>query len=381
VRGLPAYIDWTSTGRHRQNGDLLLGLTKTECKLRDCRCWPRSSRCFVTRTGASSSAGRIVSTKVSVEKHLSVPSASDIHLEETSATAILTDARALSALGFHIARLKPGTKQPAGRVGWQDRVATNQAQISWKGDYNIGVMGGSPLPDGNRLLIVDVDVKNESAGDKSLHSLGKIYGPLPTTATVITPSGGKHFYFGVAPDTSLVGVREILRRIGFAGIDLIGAGLFAVAPPSRLAHGQYLWQIPPTQIIAAAPLWLVHLLKIGGMPTKASSLVSVALETPKKPKSRQGHLERLPCKRKYLDEPLLRQTQVRDAGGRLLTEVVDRFPVTGPGQRNNQMHRAVASLFAKGLDAYTVETVMTLRPQLAPVTRLELPASIFAVTH
>jgi Bifunctional DNA primase/polymerase, N-terminal len=120
-------------------------------------------------------------------------------------------------------------KKPAGGPGWQQRITSNATEIEhWQGNYNIGIMGGSPLPDGRRLLIVDIDVKNDSGGARSMAILQETYGPLPNTATSVIPSGGKHLYFQVPAHTRLSGIRDLFKKIDLCGLDLIGEGLFAV---------------------------------------------------------------------------------------------------------------------------------------------------------
>ena len=72
----------------------------------------------------------------------------------------LREARRLARLGFRIVRLKPKSKQPAD-IGWLNLATISPATIrSWPIASNVGVAGGSPLVDGGRLLIVDVDVKH-----------------------------------------------------------------------------------------------------------------------------------------------------------------------------------------------------------------------------
>jgi hypothetical protein len=105
---------------------------------------------------------------------------------------------------------------------------------------------------------------------------------------------------------------------------------------------------------------LDHLLKVGGIPAKAFSFAPVKLDVPQKLRGRLPALECRSRKAKGHNWPIAERTEAKEGPGWLLAEVIDRFRVTGPGQRNYQMHRAVAALFAKGLDAHTVATVMTL---------------------
>jgi hypothetical protein len=264
--------------------------------------------------------------------------------------AITQHAKQLCELGIEIAKLKPHSKEPAGGAGWQDRVAKNPSTIDrWRGEFNIAAMGGSHGPDGKRLLILDIDVKNGALGQESFERLRADFDKLPKTAEALTPSGGRHYYLW-APETAPTrGIARSLGKSGYRGIDLIGDGLFAAAAPSVLAAGQYQWCRKPWDGIADAPDWLVALLGR-----------STALECNGTQTNIPGHAP---------------------AHAALLDEVVRRYQVLQPGQRNDRMHRAVASLFAKGLDPATVTQVMLdWHQHYAATIGTELPQAIYLLT-
>jgi hypothetical protein len=218
--------------------------------------------------------------------------------------------------GFHLVKLKPYTKQPAGGRDWQQRIATRPPK--WTGEYNIGIMGGTEIQPGKRLLILDIDVKNGQTGNDSIQRIQEIYEPLPRTAEASTPSGGRHLYYLVPEETPLTGIRGILQQLEFPGVELIGEGLYVVAPPSVFADIPYEWFHWPEETLSFAPLWLVHLLKISGRPRISKCEKS------------QGKMP----------ERLTKRPTPPDAD-HLLKEIIQRFPVFGPGQRNAKMHQAV----------------------------------------
>jgi hypothetical protein len=237
--------------------------------------------------------------------------------------------------GFSVVVLQPGGKAPAGGVGWQRRVITG-GRFRVPPRSNLGVMGGSPVRPGHRLVILDVDVKGGKEGRRSLERLRADYDPLPLTARAVTPSGGEHYYLAVPADVPLGDTFTLFRRLGYPDIDLLGAGRFAVAPPSTVGAGGYDWLYRPDERdvgIAPAPPWLVAWLRLAGRPETRV--------TPPEPdgtqrKATDGHVP--------VAAPGPRDHRL------LLNEVVTRYPVLAEGSRNTQMSRAVASLVARGLD-------------------------------
>lgn len=113
---------------------------------------------------------------------------------------------------------------------------------------NIGIATG------NGLIVVDVDVKNNAAGEESLKQLIEENGDLPKTWTANTPSGGKHYYFSYEGEIKCkTGVRP--------GLDIRADGGYVVAPPSA-ADGTYEWANAPWDTeLAAIPEWLEDIVK------------------------------------------------------------------------------------------------------------------------
>jgi bifunctional DNA primase/polymerase-like protein len=250
-------------------------------------------------------------------------------------------AKRLCSLGYQVVELKPRSKQPAGGPGWLQRAATHPSDIKgWRRNCNVGILGGSHFPDDRKLLVVDVDCKNGRDGAASLRRLQVDFGPLPRTASDLSPNHGRHLHLLVPDTTPLAGIAKVLDKAGYPGLDLIGDGLQVVVPPSAIPEGPYAWDVFPQEGISEAPSWLVSLLKVGG---------------------RLGAAERDGMQRKAIEEPLRhptpRETTEEDQR-RILDEIIQRFPVREAGQRDHSMHRAVGSLFGRGLDADVVRGIM-----------------------
>jgi bifunctional DNA primase/polymerase-like protein len=245
-------------------------------------------------------------------------------------------AKHLLSYGFHLIPLLPKSKKPGDGDGWQERAIHQSGDAHKLKGGNIGVLGGSPVSDSRRLLVLDIDAKNDAGGPESVRRLQSIYGPLPATATVQTPNDGYHLYYSVPEDRPLCGISNLLKKLRFSGIDLIGDGLYVVAPPSVLERGSYRWTRCPSQGLSLAPVWLENLLKIGGRPGPLACNVTQRKRLP-------GHASR------FLGP---------DALAELLEEVIARYPLQKAGQRNDHMHRAVGSLFRRGLSATQVREVM-----------------------
>jgi len=127
----------------------------------------------------------------------------------------------------------------------------------------------------------------------------------------------------------------MLQQLEFPGVELIGEGLYVVAPPSTLEGIPYEWLHWPEEGLPLAPLWLLHLLKVSGRP-RASKCEERQRKAPERPTKRPTPPD----------------------ADHLLKEMIQRFPIFGPGHRNAKMHRAVCSLCCRGLSAESVENVM-----------------------
>lgn len=109
-------------------------------------------------------------------------------------------------------------------VKWSSEATTNPNVIgAWWSRWP-GAMIGIPTGARSGLFVVDIDVKNDVNGFDTMKANGWV---LPGDAVeVVTPSGGRHFYFTFA------GERNSASKIG-PGIDTRGEGGFVIAPPSR----------------------------------------------------------------------------------------------------------------------------------------------------
>jgi putative DNA primase/helicase len=102
---------------------------------------------------------------------------------------------------------------------------------------NIGILTGESVG----LYVVDVDLKSD--GDVSLIELCERHGIVwPDTLTVLTGSGGFHYYFQFPKGLDLRNTNGNTGRGLARGIDTRGNGGFVVAPPSlHISGGRYEW--------------------------------------------------------------------------------------------------------------------------------------------
>lgn len=156
--------------------------------------------------------------------------------------------------GWSVFPIIPGTKRPL--IPWRDFSSNSRDQIEdWNNRYpncNWGVDCGK-----SNLLVIDVDNKHGVNGAKSLAQIeveaGKL---LPSTLTVTTPSGGKHFYFE----------GRAKSKNGWAeGLDVKSEGGYVVLYGSEVDLGTY-WLSQPTAV-ACAPEWIIH--KLGKRTERA----------------------------------------------------------------------------------------------------------------
>jgi hypothetical protein len=121
---------------------------------------------------------------------------------------------------------------------------------------------------GGLAWVLDIDSKGERDGFADLADLQRRHGPLPTTWTVETPSGGRHLYFRrpgpdyrwrQRPDERRFTNAAPLRIDGVkSGLDVRDLGASAAVPPSRKPTGPYRWLIAPWDApLADTPPWLL----------------------------------------------------------------------------------------------------------------------------
>lgn len=168
-------------------------------------------------------------------------------------------AHAYADLGLRVLPIKPGEKRPP-MSAWQDAATTDPATIDawWTGlyrDHGIGIATGRS----SAIFVLDVDVADGKTGDETLADLEAAYGPLPDTPTVITGSGGRHYYFHHPLDRTIR--NDAGKRLG-PGLDIRGEGGQVVAPPTVGRLQRYEWEVSPLEHpIAHAPGWLLALLE------------------------------------------------------------------------------------------------------------------------
>ena len=130
------------------------------------------------------------------------------------------------------------------------RIRALFAVAPWATGYGVAC-GAGPL----FLVGLDLDVKHGADGVAALESLAAAHGFLvPSTVTVLTPSGGRHLWL-----TAPAAVPNSAGRLA-PGIDVRGAGGYVVGPGSRTVAGRYaLAPGAPAEVLAPAPPALLRL--------------------------------------------------------------------------------------------------------------------------
>lgn len=136
---------------------------------------------------------------------------------------------------------------------WQNIVENDQKSIdAWFGKYpeaNLGAITGR----NSGIIVLDIDPKN--GGDESFATMINTYGEFEETPTVITGSGGRHFYFKHPGGV----IHNRTRFMDLDGIDIRGDGGFVVAPHSRhLSGSNYEWEVPLDFPLADVPVWMLR---------------------------------------------------------------------------------------------------------------------------
>lgn len=152
--------------------------------------------------------------------------------------------------GWRVIPILPAQKRPAINQ-WQHAATTDTTIINqwWQGKHTacgVGIATGQQ----SGIWVLDIDDRD------ALHDLEQQHGELPATLTSITGSGGEHQLYLWPTDGRTINN----SASGFIqGIDVRGEGGQIVAPPTIHPNMQpYEWD-EQTDIIAAAPEWLLQL--------------------------------------------------------------------------------------------------------------------------
>src|SRR5829696_134967 len=192
------------------------------------------------------------------------------------ADQLRTAALLYASRGWHVFPLLPGTKRPAcpghpasrcdrsdpwcrhGHTGWEQRATVSDLRIrrAWSsGPNGIGIACGP-----SRLLVVDTDqpkAADQAGGLTGEDSLARLEArnraQLPSTYTVVTPSGGIHRYFALPDGLQLGNTAGQLGPL----VDTRGAGGYVVASPTVIGRP---YRVIENRRPAPLPDWLAQLL-------------------------------------------------------------------------------------------------------------------------
>jgi Bifunctional DNA primase/polymerase, N-terminal len=144
--------------------------------------------------------------------------------------------------------LKPNTKIPATRHGFQDASSDPDQIARWQRECPRSNWG---MPTGQASGVVVIDLDAKTGGLDSWAELVGIYGPV-NTREVATPSRGAHLYF----QTPEVELKSTAGQIA-AGVDTRASRGYVVIPPSCIDGVAYtvVNDAPPVPV----PDWLLAL--------------------------------------------------------------------------------------------------------------------------
>lgn len=137
-----------------------------------------------------------------------------------------------ASVGWRVHPLKPNSKFPMTK--WGEAATTDEQTIrnwwtNWP-DANVAIATGN-----DSVVVLDVDIKDDKHGDKSLDALFIEYGCIDTLM-VKTCSGGLHLY--MTPNAA----HSYKNAVDFEdGLDFRADGGYVVAPPSQIAGVRYEW--------------------------------------------------------------------------------------------------------------------------------------------
>jgi putative DNA primase/helicase len=239
-------------------------------------------------------------------------------------------ALAYAAAGWATFPCRPAGKAPCTYSGFKD-ATTDPATIrrwwtKWVPGANVAIATGAI----SGIVVVDVDCKDVDGFATWCALMSRLGVPYKPTRTVVTPTGGEHWYYRHPG----VEVRCSAGELG-PGIDVRGDGGFVLAPPSRNGVGGYgLDRNVPVARLPAALLELV---------------VRLAAE----PEPELGPLERL---RRRIERPAVGGGGYARAA---LEGEVQNVIDAGNGTRNHALNLAAFKLGGLAdLDDYEIERAL-----------------------
>lgn len=176
--------------------------------------------------------------------------------ESPSDLPMLTAALELAAGGMPVFPCGPD-KTPMVATGFHAATTDPDTITAWWRRWP-EAMVAVPTGEASGLLVVDVDIKNNGAGNDSLIDLEHALGELPKSWAAETPSGGWHYFFKRPDDTV---VRSSAGTVA-PGIDIRGEGGYVVVAPSINGRGAYRWEQgagPSTPLAYLPAPWLERL--------------------------------------------------------------------------------------------------------------------------
>lgn len=169
---------------------------------------------------------------------------------------MLEQALQLAELGYRIFPCAVGDKKPATKNGVLDATVDESKIEQWWTDTpraNIGLATAG-------LLVVDVDVIDGKPNTWLYDQLDKLL-DLSAAPCVITPRGGRHYYFRAPAGRDL---RNTASKIA-PGVDTRANGGYVLCPPSVVGGKAYAWQgeprlDSPASSLPLPPAWLLAML-------------------------------------------------------------------------------------------------------------------------
>lgn len=161
----------------------------------------------------------------------------------------------------------------------EDEIAAFHAKAPW---------ANWAIASGERLCVLDIDIKKGRNGEIGLKQLEEELGALPHTLRANTPSGGYHLFFEVSTE-----LHSSASKLA-PDVDVRGEGGYVVCAPSSTVLGDYVFEDEDMPIERLPDAWVKRIVEIYGKKSRTAR----APGTPDAvigEGSRNDHLYRLGC--------------------------------------------------------------------------------------
>ncbi|HTH99552.1 MAG TPA: AAA family ATPase [Acidisoma sp.] len=227
--------------------------------------------------------------------------------------------------------IDPHPKAPMPAVRWRQEATTDPTTTrQWLRRWPNAAIGW-PIPQG--IVVFDIDGEE---GLKQWAALWAPHGGVPDLPHVVTPSGGRHYYFALPPDVTHGNtLGALLPKVEDGAIDVRGYGGYVIAPGSWMPSAGVAYEaagsVYPILNPPEIPSWLLKILQGSRCKDQPKREAAPAREV--------NHGTPSGGSRDQNAHPRVQAWAEKGIG-----DEIDRLAACGAGGRNDQLNKSAMAL-------------------------------------